>query len=137
MLQAPGQRAKGARHGARVNHRQHRQAKALRQVGRAGLAVKQAHDPFDNDEIGVPRRMVQALRAIGLAGHPQVELVHRCAAGQGQPVGVQKIRPALEHTHPPPLPRMQPRQRAGHGGLALAGGRGSNKNGGDGRSTGF
>ena len=130
MLQAPGQRAKGAGHRAGINHRHHLQAKALRQIGGARLAVKQPHHAFDNDQVGVLRGIVQTLRAVRLAGHPQIELVYLRTAGQRQPVRVQKIRPALEDAHLPALPRMQARQGARHRGLALAGGRGGDEDGG-------
>jgi hypothetical protein len=130
VLQAEGQRAEGGHHARRVHHRQHRQAEALRQVRRAGLAVKEAHGTFDDDQVRLLRGRMQARTAISLAGHPQVHLVHRRAAGQGVPARVQKIRPALEHPHAPPLARMQPRQRAGHRRLALAGSRGGDEDGG-------
>ena len=106
MLQAPGQRAEGTGHGARINDREHRQAKALRQIGRAQLAIEEAHDPFHNDEVGIERSLMQALRAVGLARHPQIKLVHQRAAGKREPVRVKKIRAALENTHLAPLPRM-------------------------------
>ena len=72
MLQAPSQRAKSAGHRAGINHCNDIQAKALRQIGGARLAVKQPHHAFDNDEIGVLRGIVQTLRAVRLAGHPEV-----------------------------------------------------------------
>ena len=122
MLQTKGQCAKRARHGGRVHHRQHMQAKTLGQVGCAGLTVKQAHDPFHNDQVGLLRSSMQACAAVHLARHPQVHLVHRRATGQAVPVRVQKIRPALEHPHLAPLARVQARQRGGDGGLALPGG---------------
>jgi hypothetical protein len=65
--QAKGQRAKGARHGRGIDHRQHRHAKALGQVGRAGVAVEQAHHAFDEDEVGSPPPHAGA-GAVGLAG---------------------------------------------------------------------
>ena len=64
------------------------------QVGRAGGAVEQAHHAFDEDEVVALRRSMQALAAVGLAVHPQVQLVHRLAAGQLVPVRVQKVWPA-------------------------------------------
>ena len=120
MLQAKSQRAKGARHGRGIDHRHHRQAQALRQIGRTGLTIKQAHDTFNEDQVAVLRRSVQTGTHIGLAGHPHVHRVHRGAAGKLVPVRVEKIRSALEHPHPPPLARVQARQRSHHGGLALA-----------------
>ena len=99
----------------------------LRQVGSAGVAVKKPHHPFDEDQIRRLRSSVQALRAVVLAVHPQVQLVHRGTAGQLVPVRVQEIRPALEHPHPPTLARVKTRQGRGDGGLALARGRGSDQ----------
>jgi hypothetical protein len=60
VLQAPGQRPKGAGHGDASITVSTGKPKALRQVGRAGLAVKEAHDAFNNDEVGVLRRIMQA-----------------------------------------------------------------------------
>ena len=127
VLQAKGQRAKSARHGRCIDHRQHRHAKVLCQVGRAGGAVEQAHHAFDEDEVVALRRRMQALAAVGLAIHPQVQLVHRLAAGELVPVRVQKVWPALEHLHAKTPARMQPRQRRRHRGLALPRGRGGNQ----------
>ena len=127
VLQAKGQRAKSARHGRCIDHRQHRHAKVLCQVGRAGGAVEQAHHAFDEDEVVALRRSMQALAAVGLAIHPQVQLVHRLAAGELVPVRVQKVWPALEHLHAKTPARMQPRQRRRHRGLALPRGRGGNQ----------
>ena len=70
VLQAKGQRTKGSHHARGVHHRQHRQPKALRQIGRAGLAIKQAHHAFHNDQVCLQRRGMQARAAIGLARHP-------------------------------------------------------------------
>ncbi len=65
-----------------VHHRQHRQAEALRQVGRAGFAVKQAHGAFHNDQVGLLRRRVQARRQSASPVIHRSSLVHRRAAGQ-------------------------------------------------------
>ena len=65
--------------------------------------------------------------AVGLAIHPQIQLVHRLAAGELVPVRVQKVWPALEHLHAKTPARMQPRQRRRHRGLALPRGRGGNQ----------
>ena len=51
VLQSPCERAKGAGHGACIDDRQHMQAKALGQISRAGFAVKQPHDAFDDDQV--------------------------------------------------------------------------------------
>ena len=135
VLQAKRQRAKRARHGRRIDHRQHRQAKPLRQIRRTRLAIKQAHDPFDDDQIGILRCGVQACPHIRLAGHPQIHVVHRLARGQLQPHRVQKVGSAFERPHPQAGARMQTCQRSGDGGLALPGSRRGDENGGAGRGS--
>jgi hypothetical protein len=120
MLQAKRQRAKGARHGPGINHRQHRQAKTLRQIGRAGCSVKQAHDPFDQDQVRLTCCRGQTRAAVGLAIDPQVELIDRCAAGELMPDRIQKIWPALEHPDSSALAGMQPCQGGNDRGFALA-----------------
>jgi hypothetical protein len=57
---------------------------------------------------------------IGLARHPEVDLVNGIATGELVPERIEEVRAALEDPHPPPLARMQARQRRGDGGLALA-----------------
>ena len=127
MAQAKRQCAKRARHGRGIDHGQHRHAKVPGQVGRAGAAVKQPHHAFDEDQVRLDGGVAQSLRAVGLTVHPQIELVHRRPAGQLVPVRVQKIRPALENPHAPPLACVQARQGGGDGGLALSRGRGCNQ----------
>jgi hypothetical protein len=123
MLQAVGQRPESARHGRGIDHGQHGQTQQLRQIARAEVAVEQAHHAFDKNQVGLLGRLMQALAHIRLARHPQIHRMHGRTAGQLVPVGVQKIRPALEHAHLASLARMQPSQGSRHGGLALAGGR--------------
>jgi len=88
VLQTKGQRTKSTGHGRGIHHSQNMKAKALRQIGRAGLTVEQAHDAFHQNQIRVLRSRMQARAAVGLARHPQIELVHRRAAGQGVPIRV-------------------------------------------------
>ena len=121
--QAMGQGAKGLGHARAIHHRQHRHTKAARQIRRRGRAVEQAHHPFDQNQIGLPRCLPEALAAFGFAHHPQIQLVHQCAAGAGEDHRVEKVRPALEYPHPLAGAAMQARQGGGHRGLALAGGR--------------
>ena len=120
MPQAIRQRAKGAGHGRRIDNRQHRHAKVPRQIGRAGFAIEQAHDTFDENQVGVLRRSVQARGAILGAVDPQIKRMHGRAAGELMPVRIEKIRPALEDAHAPALPGVQARQGRYHRGLALA-----------------
>ena len=87
-LQAVGQCAKGAGHGAGVHHGHDGQAKALGQIGSTRVAIKQAHDAFHQDQVRLLGGLAQALAAIGVTGHPQIELIHRCATGELVPVGV-------------------------------------------------
>ena len=129
-LQPMRQRAEGAGHRLGVDHGQHRQAEALRQVGRARRAVEQAHHALDDHEVGLGRGRMQPRAAVGLAGHPQVERMHGRAGGEPQPVRVEEVGPALEGAHAPALARMQPRERGGHGGLALTGGGRGHEHGG-------
>ncbi len=111
---------------------QHRQTETLSQVSGAGVTIKQPHDTFNNDEVGIARSIVKALGTVSLAGHPQIKLMYRVAAGQREPVRVKKIRPALEDPHTPALARMQPCQRTGDRGLTLARGRSGDEDGGAG-----
>gem|GEM_PF-2764139 len=119
--------AEGLRHGRAINDRQHRHAEAPRQIGRRGRAIEQAHHPFDQDQVGLARRFPEQAPRLLFADHPQVELIDRLAAGTREDHRVEKVRPALEHPHALALPRMQPRQSRGDGGLALAGCRGGNQ----------
>ena len=123
MLQAVGQRPESTRHGRGIDHGQHGQTQQLRQIARAEVAVEQAHDAFDKNQVSLLGRLMQALAHIRLARHPQVHRMHGRTTGELVPVGVQKIRPALEYTHLASLTRMQPCQGCRHGGLALARGR--------------
>ncbi|MNT01355.1 hypothetical protein D3C72_1358170 [compost metagenome] len=123
VLQAVGQRAEGAGHGLGVDHGQHGQAQALGQLGRAGRAVEQAHHAFDDHQVGLARGGMQARAAVGLAGHPQVERMHRRAGGQREPVRIEEVGPALEGPHAAALAHVQPRERGRDRGLALPRGR--------------
>lgn len=129
MRQAVGQRAEGLGHRRAVDHPQHRHAETPRQVCRRGVAIEQAHHPFDEDQVGLAGGPRQQASRFGLADHPQVELVDRRAGGAGEDHRVEEVRPALEHPYPPPLARMQAGQGGGDGGLALAGGRGGDQQG--------
>jgi hypothetical protein len=122
LLQAQGQGAEGLGHGRGLDHRQHRQAEGLGQVGAAGPAVEQAHHALDQHDVMVLRGLGQQAPAVGLAAHPQVQLPAGLAAGAGVDHRVQKVRPGLEDPHPQALARPQPGQGRGDGGLALAGG---------------
>ena len=77
--QAQRQGAEGLGHVGAIDHRQDGDAEQARQVGAGTVAIEQPHDPFDEDEIGLPRRLEKELAAVGLAAHPQVELVDRPA----------------------------------------------------------
>jgi len=58
------------------------------------------------------RGLAQALAGVGFAGHPQIDVVRGLAAGELVPEGVEKVRPAFEDAHAPPLPRVQAGQVA-------------------------
>ncbi len=56
-----------------------------------GVPSEQAHHAFDQDEVVLCAAACRRWRAVGLAVHPQVQLVHRLAAGELVPVRVQKV----------------------------------------------
>ena len=95
----------------------------MRQIASAEVAVEQAHHAFDKNQIGLLGRLIQTLAHIPLARHPQIHRMHGRTAGQLVPIGIQKIRPALEYAYLASLARMQASQGSRDGGLALAGGR--------------
>ena len=70
VAQAVDDGAQRAAHGASIDHREHGHAEALGQVGHAVLAVEQAHDAFDQDQISLARGGMQACGAVGGARHP-------------------------------------------------------------------
>jgi hypothetical protein len=100
----------------------HRHAEVPRQVGAGRRAVEQAHDTFDQDQVGFARGFPQQRRLL-LADHPHVQLIHRRTAGALEDHRVEKVRAAFEHAHLAPLVAVQTGQRGGDGGLALTGGR--------------
>jgi hypothetical protein len=128
--EAMDQRAEGLGHGLGVDHGHHRHAEEAGDVGPGGAAVKQAHHPLDEDQVGPERRGVQAPGGVGGAAHAQVQVVDRCPAGHRVDLRVEEVRPALEDGHTAPLAGVQAGQGGGDGGLALAGSRRGNKQGG-------
>ncbi len=120
--QTVGKGAKGLRHAARINHRQHGQAEAACDVGGGGRAVEQSHHAFDQHDIRRFCRTCQAPGSILLAAHPQVEVFARVAGGCGVDHRVEKVRPAFEDAHALALPRVKPCETGDDAGLALAGG---------------
>ena len=127
VLEAVGDRTEAVGHRRAVDHGEDRNAEARRQFGRRRRAVKEAHDAFDEDEIGVARRLGQSAGNIGLAAHPEIDVLARRAAGDSVDLRIEEVRPALEDAHPAPEPRVQARQRGDDGRLALAGGRRSDE----------
>ena len=121
VAQAVGDGAQRLRHAACLNDGEHGQSEAPRKVGGAGVAVVQAHHAFYQHHVGLLRGLVQALAGVGFAGHPQIDVVRGLAAGELVPEGVEKVRPAFEDAHAPPLPRVQAGQGGGDGGFALPG----------------
>ena len=124
---------KGVRHGRRAQDAQHWNVQQPRNIGRTRFAIVQPHHAFDQNQVRCLRGPVQALADVLFAVDPQVELVHRPAAGQFMPVRIQKIRSALEHLHAPPGARMQACQSGGERGLALARSGGGDQQGNAGR----
>ncbi len=121
MREPVGDRAHRLRDALGIDHRQHRHAQQLGQIGAARRAVEQAHHAFDQDQIGVQRGFIHQPPAFGRAGQPQIELIHGMAAGTLQNHRIEEIRPGLEHPDCAPLIRMKTRQRRRHGGLAVIG----------------
>ena len=121
--QAMGHGTKGLRHRRTINHRQHRHAKVPGQIGCRRRAIEQAHHPFNQNQVGVTRRLPEQTTALGFTDHPQVELIHRRTAGASKNHRVKKIRAALEHPHALALACMQARQGCGDRGFTLTGGR--------------
>jgi hypothetical protein len=97
--------AEGLGHRLGVDHRHHRNAEAAGDVGARGLAVEEPHHPFDEDQVGLARGLMQPPGGVGLAAHAQIEVVHRRTAGHRVDLRIEEIRPALEHPHPRPWRR--------------------------------
>ncbi len=53
--QTVGNGAKGLRHAAGIDHRQHGQVKAARDIGGGWRAIKQSHHAFDQNDIRILR----------------------------------------------------------------------------------
>jgi hypothetical protein len=81
VAQAQHHRAGGLRHGAGVDHGQHRDVEFARQVGRRRVAVVQAHHAFDQHHVRLQRGLRQALAAGLRSDHPQIERMDLFAAG--------------------------------------------------------
>ena len=86
-------------------------------------AVKQPHDPFNQDQVSFASGLPQQAPAFLCAHHPQIDLIHRRTAGALQNHRVEEIRATFKHPHLAPLIAMQTGQRGGNGGLALTGSR--------------
>jgi hypothetical protein len=130
--QPVGDGAESLRHGAGVDHRHHRDVEAAGEVGGRRAAVEEAHDAFDQDQVGILRGAGQSPARVILAAHAEIEILAGAAAGHGVNLRVEEIRATLEDGDAPALPGMQAGEGGGDGGLALAGGRGGNQQGGAG-----
>ena len=130
QLQPQRDRPEGLRHRARVDHRQHRQAKAHRQLGTGRRAVVQAHHAFDQDQVRLARRLPEQFAAVRLAAHPQVELVTGLTAGVGVHHRVDEVGAGLEHPHPQAALAPVAGQCRGDSGFSLPGGGGADQQGG-------
>nr|AIA99051.1 hypothetical protein T29Apl_00008 [Methylibium sp. T29] len=127
--QPVGYGAEGLRHRRGIDHRQHWQPEVQGQIGTRRRAIVQTHDAFDQDQVSLRRRAVQQPGAVRGAAHPQVELLHRRAAGAFQHHRIQEVGTCLEDAHAPALAAVRVRQRGGDGGLALARSRGRDQQG--------
>jgi hypothetical protein len=119
MLEAIGDCTHGLGHAGHIHHRRHRQLEQFGQIGAARLAIKQAHDAFEQQQVGATGSFIDQLAALRRAHHPQIELIYRIAAGACQYGRIEKIRTALEHPHAQALLAVPARQRGGHRGLAV------------------
>jgi hypothetical protein len=61
------------------------------------LPVEQAHDTFDQDQVGRFRCPGQAPARIVFATHAEIEVLAGTAAGEGVNLRVEKIRAAFEN----------------------------------------
>jgi len=111
--EAKGQRAKGLRHGAGVDHREHRQVETLGEIGRRRLAIKEPHHGFNQDQIVVLRSFKQHFATEIAADEPQIKVVDRAAAGDFEHERIEKIWPALEDFDLATLAAVIARQRGG------------------------
>ncbi len=121
--QAQSQGAEGLGHGGAIDHPQHRHAEMPRQIGAGRGAIEQAHDPLDQNQVGLSRRLPEQTAAFLLAHHPHVQLVHRGTTGALKNHRVEEIRAALEDPDLAPPVAVQAGKGRGHRGLALAGSR--------------
>ncbi len=116
-------RTEGLRHRLRIDDSQHRHTQELREISATRCTVEQSHHPFDQDQVGFTRGLVQESPAVFLASHPQIELVRRASAGALENHGVEEVRAGLEHADDASLRAVEPSERGRDSCLALVGSR--------------
>ena len=115
-----------------VDQRQHRHAEQAGEIGAGRRAVEQAHDAFDQDQIGLLRGLIQQRLAVTFADHPQIELIDWISRSSLQDHRIEKVRSGFEHPHPAALIAVITSESGGDGGFTLAGGRGGEQQSGAG-----
>lgn len=83
-----------------IDHGEDGNAQPGRQIGAGAISIEEPHDALDQDEVRLARRLVQKLAAMGLATHPEIELIDRRPRGPLQNHGVQKVGTRLKDPHP-------------------------------------
>ena len=118
--QPQGNRTKRAGHGRGIDDQQQRQIEFQCQISAGGISVMQPHHAFDQQQVGLLRRLAKELAAMLPPAHPQIELLHRLSRGAREQHRIDEIRAGLEHPHPLAAASDVTRDRRGHRGLALA-----------------
>ena len=94
-------------------------AKGRGQIGAARRAVKEAHDAFDQDQIGFLRRLREQRAAAAFSDHPQMQRIHRRARRAFQDHWIEEVGAGLEDPHAQAKACVIAREPGGDGGLAL------------------
>ena len=124
--------AEGLCHLAGIDQCHDRDAEADGDIGGGRLAVEQAHDALDQDQVALRGSPGQPPARIGFAAHAEIEVLTGAAGCEGVDLRIEKVRAAFEDGDAPALSRVQAGEGGGDGGLALAGGGGSDEKGGAG-----
>ncbi len=110
-----------------IEHEQHRQAEPRGEVGgraaaarRAGDAVEQAHDAFDDENLGALRGLANERVEQRRRHRPAVEIDARRAGRRRVEGGIDIVRPRLCRAHGDAAPPQRGEQAERHRGLARA-----------------
>lgn len=118
MPEAVGDGAEAGGHRRAIDDGEDGNAQARCELGSGRRTVVKSHNPFNENQIGVRRRLAQTPRRIGFATHPQVDVVARRSAGDSVNLRVKEIRSAFEDAHFAALSRMQTGECGHDGGLS-------------------